>query len=766
MDRLLFFGTSRQGSVGTTGNAEHEFIYRGGRFIVVFTDHSVAQSYVPEQDARVFFAAETHGVPLQMIATQWGTKCDPSALITKEQSDARVGRIQTVGGVLFALAVPALWVLNTLRKEWKGDLVDRANIRSFQNKQKQKLKEMEKQDIIDLQILQLIQDGKSKRDVTAELQLAGETFDPVFVEEMFQLKREGNLPNISAEDIRDMNTDINVSMISMDAVEEVEEEKGMGERLDELDAAKKRLESQAGARRDMSEAEKKLLTKIRNSRMRRISVKMRERGLRFQQMEESTLQFSDVAGLPDAVNALREIVDFFHNAEYWKRAGARVPKGVLLYGPPGNGKTLMARATAGESGVAFLSLNASEFIEMFQGVGAARVKALFGIARQLAPCIIFIDEIDALGRKRGGTSGNDERDQALNQLLTEMDGFATTQNVVVMGATNRLDVLDEALVRPGRFDRHIKVELPNLESREAIFEVHGSKRPLAADVDYGVLARSSSGLSGAEIADVVNRAAFEAGRAGEKQITMGDFSRALTLELDGEQLLVKESTRKRLATQAAALSVVMSVHPDTQRLSKAGVCVFQKRKVPGVFSEESNEILDTDILTAAQIRGIMASCLAGYVGEQLVYGKGDMSTMNLPYLHYARTVASHLVLNMGFSVASDKLPPAPLTMQVMEKMSNADIVLGPRNLFHLPDSVSEDQYEEASRVMKAELARAEEAARALLTRNRAALDALVATFMERDELDGEEVREVLRAHVTAEDAAAMAAKKVSQTSVR
>ena len=702
-----------------------------------------------------------------------------ATMVTKQQSDAAVRRVDRLGVVAAVLALPVLWVLSVLRQEWKGDVIDRANIRRWREKEKKKLSEIEKLDALDLQVLQLVREGKSAREVCSEFTRGGQPVDEHFVEEMVELREQDALPEISAEDLRDMNSDIDLSMLGFreegDGDGDDGDEEDLEERLKELDKLKgdqareenkqsKKLAA-AAQRREVSGAEKRLMTRIRNSRMRRIAARMRQRGLRFQQMEESTLTFNDVAGLPDATNALKEIVDFFHNPEYWKRAGARVPKGVLLYGPPGNGKTLMARATAGESGVSFLSMNASEFIEMFQGVGAARVREMFGVAKQLAPCIIFLDEIDALGRKRGGVKGNDERDQALNQLLTEMDGFATAEDVVVMGATNRIDVLDEALVRPGRFDRHIKVELPNLVAREAIFKVHSGKRPVAPDVDYVRLAESSNGLSGAEISDVVNRAAFEAAREGVEEICAKHFSRALTLQTDGEELSLTDDTRRRLATQAASTALVMSLHPDAQRVKKVVVAAFENLKVPGVYAEEFNELLETKVLTAQYLRAVLAVAVAGYEGEGLVYGGKERSTINQPFLHYARTVASHLVLNMGAppataaGVAEAAEARYPLTQQVMEKMSNADTALGPRNAFHLNEEVSVEEYNDALQQVSAEVQQGRTYARAVLERNRVALDALVELFMQKKEMYGDEVRAVVGKYVCEEDRAALLEKE-------
>jgi cell division protease FtsH len=266
--------------------------------------------------------------------------------------------------------------------------------------------------------------------------------------------------------------------------------------------------------------------------------------------------FEDVAGVDEAKEELKEIIDFLKAPAKFQRLGGRIPKGVLLIGPPGTGKTLLAKAVAGEAGVPFLSISGSEFVEMFVGVGAARVRDLFEQAKKHAPCIVFIDEIDAVGRQRGAGigGGHDEREQTLNQLLAEMDGFDTTEGIIIMAATNRPDILDPALLRPGRFDRQIVVDRPDVKGREEILKVHTRKVPLAEDVDLKVLARSTPGFSGADLANMVNEAALLAARRGRDKVTMQDFEDAkdkVLMGVERRSLLISEQEKRWIAYHEA-----------------------------------------------------------------------------------------------------------------------------------------------------------------------------------------------------------------------
>ena len=301
----------------------------------------------------------------------------------------------------------------------------------------------------------------------------------------------------------------------------------------------------------------------------------RSRGKLFAQ-EDIEVTFEDVAGIEEAVDELREVVEFLKTPEKYQMLGGRIPKGVLLVGPPGTGKTLLAKAVAGEAGVPFFSLSGSDFVEMFVGVGAARVRDMFQQAEQKAPCIIFIDELDALGKTRGSGNigGHDEREQTLNALLVEMDGFNSNSGVIVMGATNRPETLDAALLRPGRFDRHVLVDRPDVAGREEIIEVHLQNIKVDADVDVKALAAITSGFVGADLANMVNEAALLAARKGRKLVTMADFNEAVersSAGLEKKSRIMQEDEKLRVAYHEAGHALVASSLPNTDPVHKVSI---------------------------------------------------------------------------------------------------------------------------------------------------------------------------------------------------
>ncbi|MBQ5654343.1 MAG: ATP-dependent zinc metalloprotease FtsH, partial [Alistipes sp.] len=339
--------------------------------------------------------------------------------------------------------------------------------------------------------------------------------------------------------------------------------------------------------------------------------------------------FKDVAGLEEAKVEIMEIVDFLKNAEKYRELGAKIPKGALLVGPPGTGKTLLAKAVAGEANVPFLSISGSDFVEMFVGVGASRVRDLFEQAKQKAPCILFIDEIDAIGRARGknaGFSGNDERENTLNQLLTEMDGFQTNAGVIVLAATNRADILDKALMRAGRFDRQIEVGLPDIKEREEVFEVH--LRPLKLDptLDRSFLARQTPGFSGADIANVCNEAALIAARHGKKQIQKEDFLAAIDRIIGGlerKNKIITETEKRKIAYHEAGHATVSWLLEHASPLIKVTIIPRGKALGAAWYLPEERQIT-----TREQLMDEMASTLGGRVSEQLTFGEISTGALN------------------------------------------------------------------------------------------------------------------------------------------
>ncbi|MEO0934473.1 MAG: ATP-dependent zinc metalloprotease FtsH, partial [Cyanobacteria bacterium J06641_2] len=337
------------------------------------------------------------------------------------------------------------------------------------------------------------------------------------------------------------------------------------------------------------------------------------------------VKFSDVAGVDEAKTELEEIVDFLKNADKYTRLGAKIPKGALLVGPPGTGKTLLAKAIAGEAGVPFFSISGSEFIELFVGVGAARVRDLFEQAKKQSPCIVFIDELDALGKSRGGANGimggNDEREQTLNQLLTEMDGFDANTGVIIIAATNRPEVLDPALRRPGRFDRQIVVDRPDKIGREAILRVHSRNVKLTEDVDLGIVAIRTPGFAGADLANLVNEAALLAARQNRDGVTLADFNEAierLVAGLEKRSRVLNETEKKTVAYHEVGHAIVGALMPGTGRVEKISV-VPRGVGALGYTIQMPEE--DRFLMIEDEIRGRIATLLGGRSAEEIIFGK-------------------------------------------------------------------------------------------------------------------------------------------------
>lgn len=368
------------------------------------------------------------------------------------------------------------------------------------------------------------------------------------------------------------------------------------------------------------------------------------------------MTFKDVAGADEAKQELEEVVEFLRSPEKFKKLGAEIPKGVLLVGPPGTGKTLLAKAVAGEANVPFFSISASEFVEMFVGVGAARVRDLFAKAKRNAPAILFIDELDAVGRQRGAGLGgsHDEREQTLNQILVEMDGFETDTRVIVMAATNRPDVLDHALLRPGRFDRRVVIDLPDKRAREAILIIHSNKKPLAKDVDLGKLAAATPGFSGADLRNVVNEAAILAARKDQKDITMGDFNDAIEKVMLGPErksrILLPEE-RKISAFHEAGHAIVARSIPEADPVHKISI-VSRGMALGYTWTRPAD---DRRLSSRNRFEAELAQLLGGRAAEKLVFGQITTGAHN--DLQKATRIARDMVTQYGMS---EKLGPVVL----------------------------------------------------------------------------------------------------------
>jgi cell division protease FtsH len=446
--------------------------------------------------------------------------------------------------------------------------------------------------------------------------------------------------------------------------------------------------------------------------------------------EKPTTRFTDIAGYEGAKREVAEVVDFLSHPERYERAGAIGPRGVLMVGPPGTGKTLMARAVAGEAGVPFLALTGSSFVELFVGVGASRVRDLFADARKRAPSIVFIDEIDAIGQRRGGSIvSNDEREQTLNQLLAEMDGFDETTGVVVMAATNRPEVLDPALLRPGRFDREVEIPLPNQAERAAILKVHVSGKHLAADVDFDNVARATPGFSGADLANLINEAAIVAVRHDREVIFAGDIDEArdriLLGRRDASNALLPEEKRSVAVHEAGhALVAQLSEHADPV----AKITILPAGRALGVT--EQLPVDERHLYSESYLLDSLAIRLGGRASENLVIGEASTGAAN--DLSGATDLAIKMVKDWGLS---PRLGPIGYGSD------------GPGYL-NAPQFGQERPYAEGTQeVIDQEVSRllseAENRARGLLSDNRVALDAVVAALLERETISGEDLKEIV-----------------------
>jgi cell division protease FtsH len=442
------------------------------------------------------------------------------------------------------------------------------------------------------------------------------------------------------------------------------------------------------------------------------------------------ITFQDVAGLEGVKADLQELVEFLKNPKKFQKLGGRVPKGVLLMGPPGTGKTLLARAIAGEAGVPFFSVNGSEFIQMFVGVGASRVRDLFRVAKESSPSIIFIDEIDAVGRQRGAGlgGGHDEREQTLNQILSEMDGFSQTDFVIVLAATNRPDVLDPALLRPGRFDRHITVGRPTQKGRVEIFKVHTRDVPLADDVNLDTLASATIGLTGADIRNIVNEAALWAARHDKSLVSMEDFEYARDKVLMGpkreEVLQAKE--KEKTAHHEAGHTLLAWTLPGAHRVHK--VTIVPRGRSLG--STQTMPAEDRLSMSESELRDHLAVLLAGREAEKMIYDETTVGAEN--DLERATGLARRMVMNWGMS---DKLGP------VSFKLADDDPFLGRE--MHQQRQFSEHTMQmidgEVSRILR----ESSERARRLLVEGRDKIEGLARGLLAKEELDENEIAEIL-----------------------
>ena len=441
------------------------------------------------------------------------------------------------------------------------------------------------------------------------------------------------------------------------------------------------------------------------------------------------IRFDDVAGEDEAKESLAEIVDYLHNPSKYTDAGASMPKGILLVGPPGTGKTMLAKAVAGESNVPFFSISGSEFVEMFVGMGASKVRDLFSQAKERAPCIVFIDEIDAIGQKRSGGAmgGNDEREQTLNQLLTEMDGFESNNGVIILAATNRPESLDPALTRPGRFDRRVPVELPDLAGREAILKVHARKIKPAEDVDFHTIARMASGASGAELANIINEAALRAVRNGRTIVTQADLEESIEVVIAGYQkknAVLSDQEKKVVAYHEIGHALVAAMQTHSAPVQKITIIPRTSGALGYTMQVETG---DKYLMTKQEIENKIATFTGGRAAEEVVFGEITTGASN--DIEQATKLARAMITRYGMSDDFDMVALETVTNQYLG---------GDASLACSAETQTQIDHQVVALVKK-------EHAKAvgILTENRAKLDELAKYLYEKETITGEEFMAIL-----------------------
>ncbi|HVS58793.1 MAG TPA: ATP-dependent zinc metalloprotease FtsH [Candidatus Saccharimonadales bacterium] len=448
--------------------------------------------------------------------------------------------------------------------------------------------------------------------------------------------------------------------------------------------------------------------------------------------EKDKVTFSNVAGSGEAKQDLQEVVEFLKYPKKFSSMGARIPKGVLLVGPPGTGKTMLARAVAGEANVPFFSISGSEFVEMFVGVGASRVRDLFAKAKKNAPCIIFVDEIDAVGRRRGSGmgGGHDEREQTLNQILVEMDGFEQGQNVIVLAATNRADVLDPALLRPGRFDRRVNIDLPDRQDRKAILQIHFEKKPLAKAVDVDALAAKTAGSSGADLANIANEAAIIATRNGHHEIDNKDVTEAferVAIGPERKSKVMNEKEKELTAYHEAGHAIVGHVLPDSDPVHK--VTIIPRGGTGGVtwFLPPEDRVYTSLI----EFKDVLARALGGRIAEEVVYGHDRITTGGGNDLQKAAEIARDMVVNQGMG------------KKLRDQVFHTDDGMMLEKLVHERD-YSDETAKAIDDEVEALITEAANRARMVIKANMKHLEALKNKLIEKETVEAEEVAEILK----------------------
>ena len=448
--------------------------------------------------------------------------------------------------------------------------------------------------------------------------------------------------------------------------------------------------------------------------------------------EGQAIKFADVAGEDEAKESLQEIVDFLHNPKKYEEIGAKMPKGVLLVGPPGTGKTLLAKAVAGEAKVPFFSMSGSEFVEMFVGMGAAKVRDLFKQANEKAPCIVFIDEIDAIGKKRdaGGLSGNDEREQTLNQLLAEMDGFDARKGVVLLAATNRPESLDPALLRPGRFDRRVPVELPDLQGREAILKVHAKDVKLSGSIDWSLIARATAGASGAELANIINEAALRAVRQNRTAVEQADLEESVETVIAGAQrknAVVSPKEKRIVAYHEIGHALVAALQSHSAPVTK--ITIIPRTSGALGYTMQVDEG-DKMLMSRVELLNKLATLTGGRCAEELVFGEDQMTTGASNDIEQATKLARAMITRYGMT--------EEFGMMALETVQN-QYLGGDTSLTCAGDTAGR-----VDEMVCTTIKQAHDKAYKILSENRETLDRLAACLLEKETITGEEFMDLLK----------------------
>ncbi|KGF87949.1 ATP-dependent zinc metalloprotease FtsH [Prochlorococcus marinus] len=454
---------------------------------------------------------------------------------------------------------------------------------------------------------------------------------------------------------------------------------------------------------------------------------------KFVTIDDVETRFDDVAGVPEAAEELKEVITFLKEPKKFENLGAKVPRGVLLIGPPGTGKTLLAKAIAGESGVPFLSIAASEFVELFVGVGASRVRDLFAKAKEKSPCIIFIDEIDSIGRQRGSGigGGNDEREQTLNQLLTELDGFADNSGIIVLAATNRPDILDAALLRPGRFDRKIEVMLPDLDGRKKILSVHSLSKPLSSKVDLGYWASRTAGFSGADLANLMNESAIHCARDASKSINDFHIENALDKITIGLRCssITSSNMKKIIAYNEVGRAIVSAVRNGIESVDK--ITILPRSGSLGGYTKicPDEDVISSGLISKKLLFSKIEIALAGRAAETIVFGENEITQCSLNDISYSTNIVREMVTKYGFSIIG------PISMD----SGNSEMYLG-EGLFTRKPLIAENTSSridnEVIKISKISLNNSIE----ILKKNRVLLDKLVDMLLTLETIDKEEFK--------------------------